>query len=260
MNLFLYYLGHHSVCKSEFSAFWFLVSHKKTKCFEPRNNMGNASSAILKNLSELVTLFKSSKKASLAILGLDNAGKTTLVNLFKEKNIQTFPTLGFNVDEVVIHGTKIKIWDVGGQREFITFWKQYVRDIDGLVFMIDIVDEKRYTASYQGFTSIVPHLEKNVPVLLLLNKIDSIKSADEISEKRKKIEEIYKAEDHGNGLVMTIGDAKFRCCGMEVSVKRELEGLADDGMANNGIRTQRVSDGFHWLLDEIKNGGHSFHA
>lgn len=58
------------------------------------------------------------QKAKLAMLGLDNAGKTTILYKLKlNENITTIPTIGFNVEEVNFHNLTMTIWDVGGQEK-----------------------------------------------------------------------------------------------------------------------------------------------
>ena len=52
----------------------------------------------------------------LLMLGLDNAGKTTVVKKFNGEDIDMIsPTLGFNIKTLEYRGFKLNIWDVGGQ-------------------------------------------------------------------------------------------------------------------------------------------------
>lgn len=101
--------------------------------------MGNIQSMLAKRMSKVFHIFVSEKPASMAILGLDAAGKSTLVNLFRDVDLPTVPTLGFNIESVTICNTQIKVWDVGGQKEFINYWCEYVRDIQGLVYVRGLV-------------------------------------------------------------------------------------------------------------------------
>ncbi len=57
------------------------------------------------------------KEVRLLMLGLDNAGKTTIVKKFNGEDISTIsPTLGFNIKTLEYRGYKLNIWDVGGQQ------------------------------------------------------------------------------------------------------------------------------------------------
>lgn len=55
--------------------------------------------------------------ARIAMLGLDAAGKTTILYKLKLNEIvTTIPTVGFNVEEVNFHNLSMTVWDVGGQK------------------------------------------------------------------------------------------------------------------------------------------------
>jgi ADP-ribosylation factor-like protein 8 len=53
----------------------------------------------------------------LSLIGLQNAGKTSLVNVLTTGQFQEdlIPTVGFNMRKVTKGGVTIKLWDMGGQ-------------------------------------------------------------------------------------------------------------------------------------------------
>ena len=58
------------------------------------------------------------RAARLAMLGLDNAGKTTVLYKLKlNEVVTTIPTVGFNVEQVVFKNLEMTIWDIGGQKQ-----------------------------------------------------------------------------------------------------------------------------------------------
>ena len=68
----------------------------------------------------LVRKLKSSPDRELRILllGLDNAGKTTILKTLASEDINTItPTQGFNIKSVQTEGFKLNVWDIGGQRK-----------------------------------------------------------------------------------------------------------------------------------------------
>jgi small GTP-binding protein len=87
------------------------------------------------SLLDLLKNFKkSNKEAKLLVLGLDNAGKTTLLkNLSKEKVDETTPTKGFNVKALVHENFKLNVWDLGGLKEYRNYWTYYFDNVDGIV-------------------------------------------------------------------------------------------------------------------------------
>jgi ADP-ribosylation factor-like protein 2 len=66
----------------------------------------------------LLTILKKNKQKEkeirLLILGLDNAGKTTILKKFNGENIDEIaPTLGFNIKTLYYEDYKLNVWDVG---------------------------------------------------------------------------------------------------------------------------------------------------
>lgn len=50
------------------------------------------------------------------MLGLDNAGKTSILLQFKENSFmpQSVPTIGLNIEQVAFRDYNLTFWDVGG--------------------------------------------------------------------------------------------------------------------------------------------------
>ena len=70
----------------------------------------------------------------MCVLGLDNAGKTTILRSLSNEDLQTImPTQGFNVKSLTAGNFKFEAWDLGGQRAIRTHWKNYYDKVDCLV-------------------------------------------------------------------------------------------------------------------------------
>lgn len=126
------------------------------------------------------------QEMELTILGLQNAGKTTLVNLIATGDFtdDRIPTVGFNMRRVQKDGVTLKMWDLGGQARFRTMWERYCRGVTAVVFVIDAADEDRFDTARIELHDILsrPALD-GIPVLVLANKSDlpgAIRSTDEI--------------------------------------------------------------------------------
>jgi len=66
------------------------------------NNYNSFSKIKMGLLSLLRTLKKSDNEARILVLGLDNAGKTTILKALSEEDISTImPTQGFNIKSLV---------------------------------------------------------------------------------------------------------------------------------------------------------------
>ncbi|OCL09755.1 ADP-ribosylation factor [Glonium stellatum] len=78
------------------------------------------------------------------MLGLDNAGKTTIVKKIMNEDINSVsPTLGFIIKTIDYDGYKLNIWDVGGQKTLRTYWKNYFEKTDTLIWVVDATDRER---------------------------------------------------------------------------------------------------------------------
>ncbi|KAJ1927920.1 ADP-ribosylation factor-like protein 2 [Tieghemiomyces parasiticus] len=84
------------------------------------------------------------REMRLLMLGLDNAGKTTVLKRINGEPIDTIsPTLGFNIKTLTYGNYKLNIWDIGGQKSLRSYWRNYFEATDGLVWVVDAVDAAR---------------------------------------------------------------------------------------------------------------------
>ncbi|XP_062502212.1 ADP-ribosylation factor-like protein 2 isoform X2 [Corticium candelabrum] len=65
-------------------------------------------------LTILKKMKQKEKEIRLLMLGLDNAGKTTILKRFIGEDINKIePTLGFNIQTLEHRGFKLNVWDIG---------------------------------------------------------------------------------------------------------------------------------------------------
>ena len=95
-------------------------------------------------LSILRKLKEKEKDVRILMLGLDNAGKTTILKKFNGEDINSVsPTLGFNIKTLEHKGYNLNIWDVGGQKSLRSYWRNYFEVTDGLIWVVDSADKRR---------------------------------------------------------------------------------------------------------------------
>ncbi|KAG9346726.1 hypothetical protein JZ751_007040, partial [Albula glossodonta] len=147
----------------------------------------------------------------IVLLGLDNAGKTTLLKKLASEDVNTItPTQvcedhkgsagclrsvtakelrgifnGFNIKSVASNGMKLNVWDIGGQRKIRSFWKKYLDNTDLLIYVIDSADKKRFEETGLELSELADEENlKGVPILIFANKQDlaTASPASEIAE------------------------------------------------------------------------------
>lgn len=182
--------------------------------------------AMFSKMGALKKLFKSSKNHRLIMVGLDNAGKTTILYKLKMGEIiVTIPTIGFNVETVKYNNVSFTVWDMGGQSKIRPLWRHYYHGVQGLIFVIDATDRERLTGSDDSAKSelhnILKHDEmSDIKILIFANKSDIVDSLS-VSD------------------IVDSLDLRY--------VKQEWKCIATSGLKNIGIY-----EGLEWLTEKIK--------
>lgn len=84
------------------------------------------------------------RELRILILGLDNAGKTTIVKSLTGQSLDDVePTLGFQIHSLEFLDYQLNLWDIGGQSSIRAYWRNYFEQTDGIVWVIDSSDVSR---------------------------------------------------------------------------------------------------------------------
>ncbi|KAG8848119.1 Arf GTPase arf1 [Tulasnella sp. 330] len=148
--------------------------------------MGVSLSSLWSSLSSLAQWGKD-KDVRILMLGLDSAGKTTILyRLQIGEVVSTIPTIGFNVETVQYKNIKFQVWDLGGQSSIRPYWRCYYANTQAIIYVIDASDHDRLTTSRAELLTMLSEEElKDVPLLVFSNKQDipgALKPA-EVSDK-----------------------------------------------------------------------------
>eukprot|EP01026_Neomeris_dumetosa_P035538 TRINITY_DN2850_c0_g1_i1.p1 TRINITY_DN2850_c0_g1~~TRINITY_DN2850_c0_g1_i1.p1 ORF type:complete len:181 (-),score=24.85 TRINITY_DN2850_c0_g1_i1:316-858(-) len=124
-------------------------------------------------ISKFMQLF-GDKEARILVLGLDNAGKTTILyRLQVGEVVSTIPTIGFNVETVTYKNIKFQVWDLGGQTSIRPYWRCYYPNTQAIIYVVDSCDTERITTSRDEFQAILQEEElKDALILVFANKQD----------------------------------------------------------------------------------------
>ncbi len=137
------------------------------------------------------------QEMELTMVGLQNAGKSTLVSVFATGAFSEdmIPTVGFNMRKVTKGNVSIKLWDLGGQPRFRSMWERYLfamlhphsfsrfatnlhlvrycRGVNAIVYVVDSADADAMDVARHELIDLIskPALA-GIPLLVLGNKND----------------------------------------------------------------------------------------
>ena len=155
-------------------------------------------------------LFEYPTEKKLVMLGLDGAGKTTILYKMKLGEVVTsVPTIGFNVEAVSYKNLQMNIWDVGGQNRIRQLWNHYYEKSDGLVFVVDSADSVRLSEAASEIEKL--HREsslRNIPFLIFANKQD-LQQAVPVSKMNLGLTEMYNRNWKIQSCSATTGDGIY---------------------------------------------------
>ena len=173
--------------------------------------------------SQLFDKLFSTTPARVILIGLDNAGKTTILYKLKlNEVVTTIPTIGFNVDEVTIKNLTMTVWDVGGQTKIRPLWQYYFENNDAVIYAVDSSDQQRLEeAREELFAVLGDDRLRDCALLVLANKQDLPGAAN----------------------VTRVTEA------LELRKLRQRNWFVQGTCAVNG---DGLAEGFTWLADTVK--------
>ncbi|XP_030283960.1 ADP-ribosylation factor-like protein 6 isoform X1 [Sparus aurata] len=184
------------------------------------------------------------KEVNVLCLGLDNSGKTTIINQLKPANhsnhlgpfseewkhvsqTQTqeiVPTIGFNIEKFKNSSLSFTVFDMSGQSRYRNLWEHYYKASHAIIFVIDSGDKLRMVVAKEELEILLNHEDircKRVPVLFFANKMDLDSAMSSV-----KVSQMLSLEN--------IKDKPWHIC------------------ASNAIKGEGLQEGLEWLQEQIR--------
>ncbi|XP_061580501.1 ADP-ribosylation factor-like protein 6 isoform X2 [Cololabis saira] len=181
------------------------------------------------------------KEVNVLCLGLDNSGKTTIINQLKPPNHpnhlgplseewkhtqaqEIVPTIGFNIEKFKSSSLSFTVFDMSGQSRYRSLWEHYYKESHAIIFVIDSSDKLRMVVAKEELDTFLNHEDirsKNIPVLFFANKTDLRDAMSSV-----KVSQMLCLEN--------IKDKPWHIC------------------ASNAIKGEGLQEGLDWLQDHIK--------
>ncbi|XP_016099414.1 ADP-ribosylation factor 4-like [Sinocyclocheilus grahami] len=137
------------------------------------------------------------KQMRILMVGLDAAGKTTILYKLKLGEIvTTIPTIGFNVETVEYKNICFTVWDVGGQDKIRPLWRHYFQNTQGLIFVVDSNDRERVAESAEELSKMLQEDELRDAVLLVFANKQDLPNAMAVSVQSQTIKYIKLIQYH----------------------------------------------------------------
>ncbi|XP_077393234.1 ADP-ribosylation factor-like protein 6 isoform X5 [Festucalex cinctus] len=166
------------------------------------------------------------KEVNVLCLGLDNSGKTTIINQLKPANTpgqEIVPTIGFNIEKFKSSSLSFTVFDMSGQNRYRNLWEHYYKESHAIIFVIDSSDKLRMVVAKEELDTLLNHgdiCSKKLPVLFFANKMDLRDAMSSV-----KVSQMLCLEN--------IKDKPWHIC------------------ASNAIEGEGLQEGMDWLQEQI---------
>ena len=145
----------------------------------------------------------------LLLLGLDYAGKTTLLYRLKLGGVIAGPSpVSFSVEEIEHRDFNLTVWDVNGRDAFRPEWKHFFPNTDGIVFVVDSSDRERVALARDEIHRLASEDELHrTAMLVFANKQDApdVMNAEELTD-RLQLQSLKDRNWHIQGVCLFTGE------------------------------------------------------
>ncbi|XP_056296236.1 ADP-ribosylation factor-like protein 9 isoform X2 [Pseudoliparis swirei] len=140
---------------------------------KPQQDVTSEQPVVVPAAAPPVVATEPKKPSEVLVLGLDGAGKTSLLNCFStgclEPDVQ--PTEGFNAVSINRENLHIDFLEIGGKEELRPYWQKYMSRALLLVFVVDSSSPELFPIAKKHLHELLAP-EPDLPLMVLANKQD----------------------------------------------------------------------------------------
>ncbi|VDO90498.1 unnamed protein product [Haemonchus placei] len=131
----------------------------------------------LSTLSQILGVGR--RQVNVIVVGLDNSGKTTMLNYLRTPETRTSqiaPTVGYSVTNFTTESFSFTAFDMAGQGKYRNLWETYYLNAQAVIFVVDSADRLRVAVARDELWMILDHKDisgRPIPILVLANKMDA---------------------------------------------------------------------------------------
>merc|ERR1711937_575074 len=106
--------------------------------------------------------FLAKTKVKILCVGLDNSGKSTIIERLKPKKAtvsELVPTVGFSVEEFSKNNISFTVFDMSGQGRYRNLWEHYYKDVQAVIFVVDTSDKIRMCVAKDELDTLLSNPE-----------------------------------------------------------------------------------------------------
>ncbi|KAF7496479.1 ADP-ribosylation factor-like protein 6 [Sarcoptes scabiei] len=203
------------------------------------------------------------REANILVVGLDNSGKSTILNYLKRKEERTddiVPTVGYTVERLSgiernRTGISLTAFDMSGQGRYRNLWEHYYEKVEGIIFVIDSTDSLRLAVARDELEMLLKH--QNIEYHSNENTIEESSKIFERNENEK-----IETESNEIKFVQSVPilffankmDLKGAISTLKISQTLGLHQLSHDQwhvQSSNALTGEGIQEGIDWFLTQL---------
>jgi len=154
------------------------------------NRASRATDKIIKRAYDWVSRLFSHSEMQFTMVGLPGCDKSDLLRgiAYHDLAAALMPTVGFSTTRIQRNGIIAKIWDLSEDAEWRLNWKNYLRGVDGVVFVVDTGDTELLSHVRRQILMLMRQPTLSGVSLIVFGNNSSNQRGLEIEELRKKLD------------------------------------------------------------------------